>query len=57
MLNILTDRGIEYRGKVEYQLYSATNDIDHKKTKAVSSQTNGWFTTIMAELIMGNMLW
>ena len=36
MLRILTDRGTEYCGKVEqhdYQLYLATNNIDHTKTK------------------------
>ncbi len=41
---ILTDRGTEYCGKVEnhsYQLYLATEDIDHSKTKANSPQTNG----------------
>ncbi len=41
---ILTDRGTEYCGKVEthsYQLYLATEDIDHTKTKANSPQTNG----------------
>ena len=41
---ILTDRGTEYCGKVEthsYQLYLAMEDIDHTKTKANHSQTNG----------------
>ena len=41
---ILTDRGTEYCGKVEshsYQLYLATEDIDHSRTKANSPQTNG----------------
>ena len=41
---ILTDRGTEYCGKAEqhdYQLYRALNDIDHTRTKAKSSQTNG----------------
>ncbi len=41
---ILTDRGTEYCGKAEqhdYQLYLALNDIDHTRTKAKSSQTNG----------------
>lgn len=44
MLRILTDRGMEYCGKVEqhdYQLYLAINDIDHTKTKARHPQTNG----------------
>lgn len=44
MLRILTDRGTEYCGKVEYhdyELYLAVNDIDHTKTKAASPQTNG----------------
>mgnify|MGYP000547424339 FL=1 len=44
MLRILTDRGMEYCGKVEqhdYQLYLAINDIEHTKTKAMSPQTNG----------------
>ena len=44
MLRILTDRGTEYCGKVEYhdyRLYLAINDIDHTKTKAMSPQTNG----------------
>ena len=44
MLRILTDRGTEHCGKVEqhdYQLYLAINDIDHTKTKAKHSQTNG----------------
>ena len=44
MLRILTDRGMEYYGKMEqhdYQLYLAINDIEHTKTKAMSPQTNG----------------
>lgn len=44
LLRILTDRGTEYCGKVEhhpYQLYIATEDIDHSKTKVRSPQTNG----------------
>ena len=39
MLRILTDRGMEYYGKMEqhdYQLYLAINDIEHRKTKAMS---------------------
>lgn len=38
MLRILIDRETEYCGKVEqhdYQLYLASNDIDHTKTKAM----------------------
>ena len=41
---ILTDRGTEYCGirkHHEYQLYFALKDIDHTKTSARSSQTNG----------------
>ena len=44
LLRVLTDRGTEYCGKIEnhsYQLYLATEDIDHSKTKANSPQTNG----------------
>lgn len=44
ILRILTDRGTEYCGRVDqhdFQLYLAINDIDHTKTKARSSQTNG----------------
>ena len=44
LLRMLTDRGTEYCGKVEshsYQLYLATEDIDHSKTKANHPQTNG----------------
>lgn len=44
LLRILTDRGTEYCGNKEhhaYQLYLAIEDIDHSKTKANSSQTNG----------------
>jgi hypothetical protein len=43
---ILTERGTEYCGKVEhhdYQLYLVINDVDHTKTKAMSTQTNGIF--------------
>lgn len=41
---ILTDRSTEYCGKAEghgFQLYLAVNDIEHTKTKARHSQTNG----------------
>ena len=44
MLRILTDRGTEYCGRVEYhdyELYLAVNNIEHTKTKARSPQTNG----------------
>lgn len=44
LLRVLTDRGTEYCGKIEnhsYQLYLATEDIDHTRTKANSPQTNG----------------
>lgn len=44
LLRILTDRGTEYKGKLEnhpYQLYLDLEDIDHTKTKAKSPQTNG----------------
>ncbi len=44
LLQVLTDRGSEYCGRVEqhdYQLYLAVNDIDHTRTKARSPQTNG----------------
>src|SRR4028119_1816398 len=44
LLRILTDRGTEYCGAREhheFQLYLTIEDIDHKKTKAKSPQTNG----------------
>lgn len=44
MFRILTDRGTEYRGKLEhddYQLYLAINDIDHTKTKAMPLTDQG----------------
>jgi len=44
LLRILTDRGTEYCGRVEYhdyELYLAVNDIEHTKTKAYHPQTNG----------------
>lgn len=44
LLRILTDRGTEYKGKLEkhpYQLYLDLEDIDHTVTKAKSPQTNG----------------
>ena len=57
ILRVLIDRGTEYCGRVEqhdYQLYLAINDIDHTKTKAMSSQTYGicerFNNTILNEL-------
>ena len=44
LLRVLTDRGTEYCGKVEhhpFELYLATENVDHTKTKANSPQTNG----------------
>lgn len=44
LLRMLTDRGTEYCGNPEhheYELYLALEDIDHTRTKAQSSQTNG----------------
>ena len=44
ILRILTDRGSEYCGRPDqhdYQLFLATVDIDHTRTKAKSPQTNG----------------
>ena len=44
LLRILTDRGTEYKGKLEnhpYQLYLDLEDIDHTVTKTKSPQTNG----------------
>lgn len=44
ILRILTDRGSEYCGRPDqhdYQLFLATVDIDHTRTKARSPQTNG----------------
>lgn len=44
ILRVLTDRGTEFCGRVEYhdyQLYLAVNDIEHTKTKARSPKTNG----------------
>ena len=44
VLRILTDRGKEYcvrADRHDYQLFLATNDIDHTKTKVKSPQTNG----------------
>lgn len=44
ILRILTDRGTEYRGKLEthdYQLYLGINDIEHTRTRTRHPQTNG----------------
>ena len=44
LLRILTDRGTEFCGKVEYhafELFLSIEDIDHSRTKAYSPQTNG----------------
>jgi len=44
LLRILTDRGSEYKGKIEnhaYQLFLSIEDIEHTTTKAYSPQTNG----------------
>jgi transposase InsO family protein len=44
ILRILTDRGTEYKGKIEnhaYQLYLSISGIEHTTTKAYSPQTNG----------------
>jgi len=44
ILRILTDRGTEYKGKIEnhaYQLFLSIEGIEHTTTKAYSSQTNG----------------
>lgn len=44
IIRMLTDRGTEYRGKVEphdYEPYLAVNDIEHTKSKARHPQTNG----------------
>ena len=40
MLRVLTDRSTDYCGKVEHhddELYLALNDIDHTKTKVITS--------------------
>lgn len=44
ILRILTDRGSEYKGRVEshaYELYLSVEGIEHTTTKAYSPQTNG----------------
>lgn len=42
--NVLTDNGTEYCGKREhaYELYLELNDINHRRTKPNSPQTNGF---------------
>jgi transposase InsO family protein len=43
-LRILTDRGSEYKGRIEhhaYQLFLSIEGIEHTTTKAYSPQTNG----------------
>jgi transposase InsO family protein len=45
VLQMLTDRGTEYNGKVEhghdYELYLTIEEIDHSRTKVRHPQTNG----------------
>ena len=44
LLRVLTDRGTEYCGnpeRHEYELYLAVENIDHRRTKVKSPQTNG----------------
>jgi len=44
ILRILTDRGTEYKGKIEhhaYELFLSIAGIEHTTTKAYSPQTNG----------------
>lgn len=44
LLRVLTDRGTEYCGNLEYheyQLYLAVEDIDHSRTQARRPQSNG----------------
>lgn len=44
ILTILTDRGTEYCGRLDqhpYELYLQLNEIEHRKTKVKSPQTNG----------------
>lgn len=44
VLRILTDRGTEYKGKIEnhaFQLFLSIEGIEHTTTKAYSPQTNG----------------
>lgn len=44
ILTVLTDRGTEFCGRLDkhpYELYLQLNDIEHRKTKVRSPQTNG----------------
>ena len=44
ILRILTDRGAEYKGKIEnhaYQLYLSISGIEHTTTNVYSPETNG----------------
>ena len=44
ILRVLTDRGTEYKGKIEhhaYELFLSIAGIEHTTTKAYSPQTNG----------------
>jgi transposase InsO family protein len=44
IMTVLTDRGTEYCGRLDkhpYELYLQLNDIEHRKTKVKSPQTNG----------------
>lgn len=44
ILTVLTDRGTEFCGRLDkhpYELYLQLNDIEHRKTKVKSPQTNG----------------
>jgi len=45
ILRILTDRGTEYKGKIEhhaFELFLSIENIEHTVTKAYSPQTNGF---------------
>ncbi|CCM10304.1 Transposase [Cardinium endosymbiont cEper1 of Encarsia pergandiella] len=45
LLRILTDRGTEYKGKIEhhaFELFLSIEGIEHTVTKAYSPQTNGF---------------
>ena len=44
IMTVLTDRGTEFCGRLDkhpYELYLQLNDIEHRKTKVKSPQTNG----------------
>ena len=52
LLRVLTDRGTEYCGKVEhhpFELYLATENVDHTKTKANSPQTRSEYRSVGKE--------